>query len=171
MSVQTWKKEFYPSTAIHGKSKAALIAASLKKWIGLRKNNLRKHKLRKESTVLMGEDMRWEDEDFDVCSENCHLCQKYYNEQLQDREDECVDCPIFRHTGGRPCGEEYFHWEDTGDPGPMIRLLQRTLRANDPTGHWSSVSPSSRKCGWSRYLRADSRSAIQITSSSSQGVW
>ena len=44
MSIESWKAEFYPTPADEA-SKDQAIAHSLRKWEGLRKENLDRHEL------------------------------------------------------------------------------------------------------------------------------
>ena len=60
MSIATWKKEFYSPISKCPKSKAA--AHSLKKWIGLRPENLAKHGLEAERSFLYKNDPGKEEE-------------------------------------------------------------------------------------------------------------
>jgi hypothetical protein len=52
MRLTTWEKEFYPITAEEfekGTNDRALVDHSLRKWRGLRIENLRRHKLIQEA--------------------------------------------------------------------------------------------------------------------------
>ena len=111
MSIASWKKEFYPITAVEA-AKGDWITAvkhSIRKWEGMLERNLKKHNLRFESLS----DHRG------VTS--CALCRKI---------DDCRQCPLFKSTG-RKCADPHSPWvfsRDKKDPKPMIKALRGTLK-------------------------------------------
>lgn len=127
MSIETWKKEFYPETAEEVAAKGNVKAAlehSLKKWEGLRVENLNKHDLSKGTQSRMikfwphphgGGDLQM----FPVEGSNCALCQMYmYGEQGYAN---CDACPL------EDCDPEYATFFEVDDPEPMIALLKQKL--------------------------------------------
>lgn len=118
MSGDSWKAEFYPSEA---KDHPGDIRHSLRKWIGLRKENLERHGLVSEFL-----DASLQDEDnyevIPVDDTTCSLCVKYLNW-------DCGACPVVAVTGSW-CGARdspYDIYATTGDPEPMIKVLRECL--------------------------------------------
>lgn len=122
MSLASWKREFYPITAIQAaktKDPGAIVEHSIRKWEGALPENLRKHGLRK-----MGIDPEISEvsgKRFPINFESCSLCRAYLS-----RRSACRECPIYLMRG-HVCAAEYGRWNATGDPKPMLRLLRRTL--------------------------------------------
>ena len=56
MSLLTWMKEFYPTPADSLQAQKAPAAHSLKKWQGLTRDNLRKHKVKVDDSSLIDGD-------------------------------------------------------------------------------------------------------------------
>lgn len=117
MGIRSWKKEFY--SPLSKVSRKGALAHALKKWIGLRASNLKRHGLKvgeykdifdidEKSTFLA-------DPRLYVDGSSCALCIHY---------DECDECPIFVATGTH-CKDQFDKWYHSGDPEPMIRLLKR----------------------------------------------
>jgi hypothetical protein len=133
MSLDTWKKEFYPVDAYDVKEKDA-IAHSLQKWIGLRAKNLLKHELWRDKREICYGDPICVSDSLDICSETCALCVQYYNE-LDGYS--CNKCPLVKVLG-RPCDQPkgvYSHFTmfmRAGDPEPMIRALRCALKLTTP---------------------------------------
>lgn len=132
MSLATWKKEFYPKSANSRMSKRDAILHSIRKWEGLRKENLRKHGLKFEIVSKSIVDKNGSEMEIDVSS--CALCVKYYysNKNL----DRCVECPL-QKTLGRPCDQDdasvynRFLRSVRRTPEPMIKALNLTLKNLD----------------------------------------
>ena len=81
MSIESWKKEFYPISADEVKEKDA-VEASLKKWRGLLPKNLEKHNVRLErrSNLTMLIDKATGEVYINIIGvETCALCTYYYN--------------------------------------------------------------------------------------------
>lgn len=118
MSIETWKKEFYPVSAkefVDGEVRPSeIVAHSLRKWEGLSAYSLDKHALNKAGAYI-----------YDGCQvidqggSSCSLCQAFY------REHSCVGCPLYEMLD-RNCDSEYQAWVHTGDTRPMIYVIQRT---------------------------------------------
>lgn len=141
MSLESWKEEFYPIEAEH--EKADPVGHSLRKWQGLRKENLEKH-----GVVIDCERLLIDTEDsggkgFRVGADSCALCEIHYNsdepiyyhgdEDDEDDEDNCGRCPLKVARGGVSCdmpreGEKlspWTHFVRLEDPEPMIVWLER----------------------------------------------
>lgn len=126
MSLKTWKKEFLPTLNIEKIKKMTAIEATqhaLNKWTGLLPENMNKHDVAYDFSSIC-----YNNTFLDIASSTCSLCIKYLD------GDNCSNCPIFK-TVGRSCFEnpdgesEYDIYRNRENPEPMIRLLERTLRA------------------------------------------
>lgn len=130
MSLASWKKEFYPKSANQTKRGIDAISHSLKKWSGLTKANLRKHKviIRNGAVVDPSKDFS----DLYIDADTCSLCRVYYSHSWQPDKDSCAACPLYIALGGKSCddsGQPYRVWSnDFGSPMPMIRALKKTLK-------------------------------------------
>lgn len=133
MSVQTWESEFYPSPADEASgSEREALDHSLRKWIGLRPENLERHGLRRFDRKLTDGLYR-----FDVDSTSCALCERH--------SMVCDTCSLTEANGGFSCdgidcrgleeGEEgpdhYGEFLISGDPEPMIKLIQKAIEQED----------------------------------------
>ena len=143
MSLKSWCKEFYPILAEQTKIEDA-VAHSLRKWIGLRSENLAKHGCRVTKRGSTGipyveepsdECVDWRtDKAVCITSDTCALCHHYLLEEDDHISNVCERCPLYKHLG-KPCdggkfnGERrpYEYWYETLNPEPMISALQSTL--------------------------------------------
>lgn len=126
MSLKTWKEEFYPTKANSPEALASPIEHSLRKWKGLTKKNLAKHRVWKGGRMFIM------DEWADILSIDCESCALCINSTVKDEcgtHVVCAHCPIYE-TLMKECNSEYFEWVCTGNPTPMISLLTRTLAAS-----------------------------------------
>jgi len=97
MSLETWRKEYYPIDAdkIKSRDDVVLIEASLLKWIGLQKENLAEHGLGKDNSSYKS---------LTVCDKpldgpnSCALCTKYHIAY-------CRGCPLDSCSAGSPYDE------------------------------------------------------------------
>lgn len=97
MSLSTWKKEFYriPASQV---SKRYALQHSLRKWIGLRPTNRKKHNVSLDKTELrlvntpdLSRSRQGDCVDcFYMYSDSCSLCQHF------DDNDACKDCPLVK---------------------------------------------------------------------------
>jgi len=134
MSINSWKKEFYPKNASKRMTKKEAIEHSLLKWTGLVLKNLKKHDLLVDLGGNLADN---EGKDFEIYAGTCALCVKYYKDTDSYFSDEstCGTCPLFQSLG-HPCdqfdeGESPYHsWIRRADPKPMIKALKRTLKEN-----------------------------------------
>ncbi len=126
MSIETWKTEFLQKT-------------DLEKWIGLRHENLAKHGI----THVDGKGWLLIDDEKTFCvdASTCMLCELYLpnpisdDEEEEDSELECPDCPIYKATCSS-CSASFetpfVKWLTFYDPEPMITLLT-SLKDSLPT--------------------------------------
>ena len=114
MSLETWKKEFYFVDARVVPVEQA-VQHSLRKWIGLRSENLEKHGLCIDGKRIYGDDGR-----LFISESSCALCRYYI-------EDYCCQCPLYAVLG-RPCDSSssspYQQFVLNGNPEPMIEALE-----------------------------------------------
>lgn len=139
MSIESWKAEFYPVEASNVPSERA-VEHSLRKWIGLRSENLAKHSVRKVTSIIhdsFGGHLT-------VSAMSCALCKYWYtpinNTPLDEDENDyrfrCARCPLALSREGVPCDrrlsdERSSPWHTfthSGNPEPMIAAL---LKAKD----------------------------------------
>ena len=132
MSLKTWMKEFYPVFAHEDEALEAPAAHSLRKWIGLRQDNIDKHNLKLHGRYI--QEIRAPVKRFAITGESCALCEAYYIEGCEGAEG-CEHCPLYILRDGFPCDQEtpeeeredrnspYFEFLTDQDPEPMITLL------------------------------------------------
>lgn len=124
MSIETWENEFYPEPASDAAgSDAEAIAHSLRKWRGLRAENLEKHGLELDEGWL------WEagDSVFELCGENCALCERHYDASYES--GACLGCPLVAANGGLPCDRVF---NENADDDDRLSPWHSCIRANDP---------------------------------------
>ena len=130
MSLKEWKEKYYPVAAEEiAKNKSTgpieLIEHSLQKWRGL--DDLDQYGITIGCFGLL-----YKGQDFEINSETCSLCQKYFKLPvlMMERASSCGNCPIVL-ASGRPCwgykGSGWDTWVDYNDNQPMIKLLEQTL--------------------------------------------
>jgi hypothetical protein len=130
MSLETWKKEFYPVTAKQAARSTILqsLLHSLRKWRGLTQRNLKRHGLRLVGhTIIDGEHNNLKR--FHINAETCGLCHKFYEGFGHTR---CSRCPlaILRrgHACDYNCRSPYHVFIWCSNPLPMIRLLEKAVK-------------------------------------------
>ena len=132
MTLENWKKEFYPITANEfvgsSKTEKDYIEHSLLKWTGLLPENLAKHDVEKGSFYILDKERI-----FGIHSLSCVLCEVYDNKTCGT--DDFVSpgkCPLVKVLGNR-CDSKfvdhsvYVTWIEEDDPKPMIEALQKAL--------------------------------------------
>lgn len=143
MSMKTWKEEFYPITASNC-SRENAVMHSLRKWQGLRAENLERHGVRLEK-LYHHLSVKGEHSSLHIDNTSCSLCAHYYDETLPDfdgskvkvgREHSCSECPLAKARNGYPCTETQnnegtnpyaaFVWGVPPDPEPMIHWLLKS---------------------------------------------
>jgi hypothetical protein len=125
MSLSTWKQEFYPVPADSVKDDAAAVEHSIRKWEGLRKENLVKHAMRRSDRDI-GDDR----DDFGIDCRSCALCVLHRTRD-KDGEASCGDCPLYVSRGKVACDVStddetiapYRVFMNCGDPEPMLAAL------------------------------------------------
>ena len=119
MSIESWKKEFYPVLADSAcKTDLQALRHTLKKYHGLRPENIKKHNLTHRYNVIR--DSR---DIFLFTGSSCALCRKY--------SSFCKSCPIRKSEGGS-CSEKengaYIKLMNDSDPEPMILLMEKLIK-------------------------------------------
>jgi|GEM_PF-3278397 len=136
MSLTTWRKEFYPTFAQDATSENA-IEHSIRKWVGLRSENLQKHNVTTNGSSLHdGANSLWID------ASTCALCVVYYDHS-ERTVSACSRCPLFRVRGNVACDkarpeekpnrEPYFLFTALRDPEPMIDWLKAAAELETKT--------------------------------------
>ena len=133
MSFNTWRNEFYPTSAAMSE-KGNAIQHSLTKWLGLRKASLEKHNVRLVKSMstpcVKG---RGRDSILHISEGSCSLCNIY----LFPDKGSCSKCPLYKVLGNKACaapggGESSLPYDifyNELNPGPMIKALREALRA------------------------------------------
>jgi len=144
MSIESWKAEFYPVEARSCPEDQA-IAHSLKKWDGLREENLHKHELQpnKSTDIVAIRHELGAENIFYIHSSSCALCEHFYAPEGLDEDEDgeeppmCNTCPlaIARAENGEPipCDHErldevrspWAEWSREKNPEPMIFWLKK----------------------------------------------
>lgn len=112
MSLNTWKKEFYP---VKASSKEALknpIEHSIRKWKGLRPENIKKHHLQITDKKHLIDSKKVK---LFIDESSCACCKGAY---------DCYDCCVRLFD----CFDAYACWKNDVNPEPMIKLLVKALR-------------------------------------------
>jgi len=132
MSLETWKKKYYPIEASEVPEKDAL-AHSLQKWIGLREKNLDKHEVSHHGWYI---ECDHELDILDIDGDTCALCYHY------ETGSKCPKCPLVK-VAGRRCdqggdamfnGDKYSPYEEfvkNKNPEPMIKLIRSAIKAEE----------------------------------------
>lgn len=133
MSLKTWKEEFYPIEAKDtiGMSAIDLIKHSLRKWEGLTKENLEKHKCHSLNSNIYDD---YTGKPFSVSSISCSLCEVYFDNEQLSAELRCLHCPLAITRKGIPCDKSvgpFIVWIMNDDPSEMIEWLNRTLKKQE----------------------------------------
>lgn len=129
MSLKSWKKKFYPVQAYFLKKKSILAAIqhSIKKWVGLRPKNLKKHNLHLSDAIIFELlPDKSNSKDFSICEESCALCVKFLR-----TKSHCRACPIgkiLRHPCDSCDTDPYKIFSQTDNVEPMIKLLKKAKR-------------------------------------------
>lgn len=117
MSLDTWKEVYYQEPASEV-PKSRALEHSLRKWVGLREENLAQHGLEPE-LLHLGK--------IRIDASTCALCHHY----MRNVAGMCRACPLSTvHDGVERvnCDEQYKAWVYSHDPEPMIELIK--LAAN-----------------------------------------
>lgn len=138
MSLASWKEEFYPIPAGEAKGDAlTAVDHSLKKWEGLRADNMKKHECYGAGSSISDEPLSvvTDEGTMRLDSNSCALCM--YNDE--QKGCYCDSCPITLATGS-PCDDGYGdrededglapwdEWTTNHNPEPMIAVLETTRK-------------------------------------------
>jgi len=129
MSLESWKAEFYPKPA-NIVPESGAVSHSLKKWIGLRPENLEKHRVRKVLQSVADGFRR-----ISIDGDSCALCMHYLLTINGSSSTPCEFCPLGKHLGracDRGISAPYGIWARTGNPEPMIAALTAILPKEQP---------------------------------------
>lgn len=124
MSLESWKAEFYPVDA-KDVSEADALAHSLKKWEGLRKENLERHRGKHNEH----RHIEFEDGIFMVNDGTCACCVHW-----DEDDDGCPGCPLSQDRGERCDGGDdapYGKFTLEHNPEPMIQLIQLAIERQE----------------------------------------
>lgn len=121
MSMKSWMSEFYPIPAklMYGASDEVCILHSLRRYEGLKPENLLKHGLKLIDYILMEPDTN---KSLGISSFHCALCIKYPTVCTGENEMKC----IFIRVTGQSCTREYRCVNSTVKT--MIETLQALLQ-------------------------------------------
>lgn len=128
MSIESWKAEFYPVPADQVEGEVEATRHSIRKWKGLRKENLDRHDCYlSRDIVLQVRQKDWVGGHLGIDAGTCALCAVFYAREC----GVCVTCSLNKRLGMR-CdygGSSPFRLAvDRGDVEPMILELEGTLR-------------------------------------------
>lgn len=112
MSITSWKKEFCPP--ISKTTPETALDHSIKKWKGLSKKNITKHKLNLiNGTLFYGK------RKLEITEENCALCHHF----KMDSSPMCGRCPIYKNLA-TTCILDFEEFRDYGNSKPLLQLLK-----------------------------------------------
>lgn len=133
MSIETWKREFYPVEAcnfIDHHSDVGAIKHCVRKWEGLSQENLEKHKIKVPTSSNYLQDA--EGDTFYVDCSSCALCRRYQDECQTHTGANFQNCPLLSYLGS-PCDagndSPYKAWFSRCDNSIMLNALKQTLEA------------------------------------------
>ena len=131
MSLDSWKKIYYPTPADSAEAQAAPAKHSLRKWEGLRLEVLQQHQIHKSRCSIGGDDglMLMDDE-------SCALCVRHFAPKTKG-DAYCDGCPLLEHLG-RNCFQSdaspFRQWGNGNDPEPMIAALKAAVEIEAKAG-------------------------------------
>lgn len=133
MSLETWKKEFLTIADVKDvpKDEESALRRDLKKWEGLRPENLDKH-----CVTVVGADIYHKNDRMEIDGSTCSLCHHFFKED--DGPNQCITCPLYKVRNqscdritedeyDRGLEPPYQRWELYHNPEPMIELLTKAL--------------------------------------------
>lgn len=124
MSLDSWKKEFYPTPAQDNCGDPLTAAKhSLKKWEGLTYDNLSAHDVGKDGYYIVGDD-----DSLVIEEATCALClwQDSLDAEINFKS-WCSGCPLVELAGAM-CGITYLRFIDHGNAKPMIAALRKCVK-------------------------------------------
>ncbi len=128
MSLQSWKNEFYSIPADQCPVDEA-INHSIRKWTGLRAENIARHGLRFSQSLLQVDESS--KSRLDIDSSSCALCHHYMRNPEGDYNN-CSACPLYQARNNTSCdkrmpGESfspYLIGTVQDNPEPMLQWLE-----------------------------------------------
>ena len=110
-----------------------VLRHSIKKWEGLRPENLERHEMRADHEYFRTRIQGVKGANFYVESASCSLCSKYL---FSGRDDGCESCPLSKVRGDVACDEDidgddispFEAWRKEADPEPMLHWLGEALK-------------------------------------------
>ncbi len=133
MSLKSWKREFYRTSA-NKVSKAYALRHSLKKWMGLKPSNRKKHKvslcdgkLMNDSDIIDDDCLYTSDIDFlEIDEKTCALCNHFLHH-------DCKDCLLVKAgiASCVDCDSPFDLFVSKGQVSPMIKALQKALNRKE----------------------------------------
>ena len=137
MSIRTWQKEYYPTSAQRNcETDLTAIQHSLKKYEGMKSANLKKHDVWLEEGSLCEPFQKTEMvQSFLVMgNDQCALCHKHYT---LSSSEPCATCPLY--ISGNHClhsRSPYRRARKLHQPGPLIKALTILKNQCNKKGKW-----------------------------------
>lgn len=119
MSLEAWKKKFYPVSAREVTKKDALDH-SFKKWEGLTNENLKKFNLKRDYDCIVTNDKTMMPL-FSLNADSCALCFHFF-----DYSTNCKKCPIVK-SGEKSCNENNSAYDKVVYGGKSASIMLKTL--------------------------------------------
>ena len=130
MSVQSWKREFYPIPAIKIKTVEGALISAMNKFEGALSKNLHKHSVRLIYGAIANLDPRLTCAVFEFDDSSCALCYLFasgsYN--LVCHRPSCYGCPLTGSTNCHNTRSPFKIFINGGNPRPMLKVLRKALR-------------------------------------------
>lgn len=123
MSLNSWKKEFYIGRVRSaGKDPLKAVEHSLRKWEGLRPNNLKKH------GMIISHAEVYNPKTHNSLPIDCTTCALCHSTLDEYDSIDCNECTITKATGSRCDGNNspYSALLDDGNPKKMIKVLKKS---------------------------------------------
>tara|TARA_Y100000034_G_scaffold6296_1_gene6940 strand:- start:88 stop:438 length:351 start_codon:yes stop_codon:yes gene_type:complete len=115
VSIKSWLEEFGNQ-------------GDLQKWIGLRKENLKKHGLKRRDKKLYEYGKPYAV--YSITTKTCDFCKKHYR-RLNYGLSDCSTCPLFKIRNAKcfkPRDDSpYAKYINKSNPEPMIELIRSVL--------------------------------------------
>lgn len=123
MSLESWKKKYYPISACET-DEADQVKHSLKKWKGLRAENLAEFGL-----SICGDG--YVTDRYEILSISDRTCSLCYHHTSKCGDRDCDGCPYVKLFGETCFGINgpFAAWTYDQDPEPMIKNLKKLNKA------------------------------------------
>lgn len=140
MGLQDWKGAFYSDVeGAKGWTDKQCFEHTLKKYKGLKKENLNKYGVQLSGAVVR----RDQSEEFFLGTDTCSLCTKYYGIEDDTVENECSICPLDQAGYGCFTNDEdedhknlWAKMYDENDPTEMIQQMKKMIGECAENGEW-----------------------------------